>query len=712
MSEEHASSSAADTRPYQFGDITLDPQQRSVRRRDAQISLGKLSYELLLLLVRNAPRVVAHEQVADVLWAGRPVTVETVRQRVKLLRRALSDNSVEPQYFRVVRGHGYQLIPQVVRLPSEPSPARRCPPILIAASIAIACAVIFVALYLGMDDAAQQTVYVPREVSTRTVEQSVAVLPFENVSGDPNDAPLVDGIHGDILSQLFKIGRIKVISRTSVRAYEGSTKPLRQIGQELDVATILEGSVQRVDDAIRINVRLIDAQSDEQLWAEGFDRPISARNILDIQSEIAASIAETLHAALSTEEAARLSIGTTDNMRAYGFYLIGESHWREVDNNTAFGSAAEAYQHAVEEDPNFAIAWARLASARSSVYFLNGRDSGQLNSAREAVETAFRLAPNLPEAHLARGFYNYHGVGDYPAALREWELAELGLAGDARLYAARAFVYRRMGQFDRAAINWARAISLDPRNIKYLFTQHTTVSVLRRHDDARQIAERVVEIVPDDPVGYYLRAKTALRSDGDFDEARTMLASAPIDLPPEQTGWLAHWYARDVQTVLAYLDGWDIDADNDPFYFAPKDFYYGLTYELGGQPGRASVAFERARERVERELTKHPHDPRMVIAMAEILAHQHERDEALRRADEAMSLLPTSADAFSGPPLLLNVAFVRAAAGNADGAIAALDDYLQMPAVWTIEGLIPEPRLDPIRDDRRFADLAQRYGRP
>ena len=250
------------------------------------------------------------------------------------------------------------------------------------------------------------------------------------------------------MTQLAKISGLKVISSSSVMEYRDTQKGMREIGRELGVATVLLGRVQQADDAVKINVQLIDAETDAHLWADAYDSTATASNIFAIQTEMATSIADALQVMLLPEELARLNEVPTESTRAYSFYQIGNDYLRGTDNYTVYSDAAEMYERAVEEDPDFALAWAGLSRAYSGMYFFwIDPTERRRGLARDAVERAFKLAPDLPEAHLAMGYYYYHGFRDYATALQQWALAERGMPGDSRLYLARAYAYRRMGEW-------------------------------------------------------------------------------------------------------------------------------------------------------------------------------------------------------------------------------------------------------------------------
>lgn len=696
---------------YRFGDITLDPARRTVRRRDTNIQLGKLTYDLLLLLIEAAPRVVTQKEVVEQLWNDRHVTQDTVRQRVKLLRKALDDDADDPRYFCVVRGQGYRLIPDVESVALESPPSILSRRRLLVAGVSVVIVATLSVVYWGAPFMRTTTDIADESPQRSPNEKSIAVLPFDNLVSDAEDTFFIEGIHSDLLTQLSKVSSLRVISRTSVLEYQDRNKNLRQIGNALNVATILEGSVQRSGDMVRINVQLIDAVSDEHLWAERYDRDLTAQNLFAIQSEIATSIASALQAIISPEELARLNEVPTESTRAYNHYLIGNKHLRGTNNQKVFLEAAQAFERAVEEDPEFALAWALLSRSHSAVYMFADQTDSRREMARQAVNRAFELNPNLPEAHYAMGFYEYACLGNMEAALQEWDLAAQGMSGDSRIFLARSYVYRRIGDFEQAIANQTRAIELDPRNTEQLLVQWHTYAHLRDYTRAGLFADRIIEIVPDRPLGYFLNGYIALWRDGDTNLVRTALQNAPIEFGRQWLGWVTTLYERDYDTVLKYLDNWEIEVDDQQNHFAPKSLYYGLTYQLSGKPDFAVQHLREARATIEQELLSKPQDPRLLIALGRILARQGQRETSIMSIRRAMELSPTSKDAIKGAALKMTAIFAFLAAGDHDAAVDELDIYLAAPAVWSIEGLLPDPRLDPIREDPRFVALVAKYRR-
>ena len=556
---------------------------------------------------------------------------------------------------------------------------------------------------------------VKEEPRTERLSKSIAVLPFENISPDPGDAYFTTGIHDDVLTQLAKISTIKVISRTSVMEYRDTKKNVREIGRELNVATILEGGVQRAGDSVRINVQLIDANTDEHLWAETYDRELSVQNIFAIQSEMASSIAEALEATLSPQETARLTELPTQNTRAYDFYLTGNSYLRRSDFRTFMPLSIQMYERAVEEDPGFALAFSRLSIAHGQMYWFGfDQTESRLKMAEEAVERALAVAPDLPAAHLALGYYYYRGFRNYDKALREFDVAEQATPPDSELFEARGYIYKRLGEWDRSLESTSRAIELDPRNANLFYQQASTYGIRRDYVSAEEHLERVLEIAPDNVGAYTMKAQIPLRRDGN-----TVLLKAAAENPPIQIGikrqwlgWYAAIYERNFDTALKYLDSWNIDVYEEQWECVPKSSFYGVTHNLAGRPELARPHFESSRVQIEAKLEADPNDPRLHIALGEVLAGTGERDAAIRVVHRAIGLLPTSTDAFDGPVYrLAAIIRVLVPAGDYDGAIEELNAYLAAPGRWSIEGLLHDPRLDPIRDDRRFEPLVEKYKR-
>ena len=470
----------------------------------------------------------------------------------------------------------------------------------------------------------------------------------------------------------------------------------------------------RSGNALQINVQLIDAETDEHLWAELYDRELTAENIFAIQREMATSIADALQATLSSDEVLRLDAMPTRNTRAYEFYLSAREYSVRNEGLDDFVYAVEQYKNALELDSEFALAWIGLARAYAQLY-RDGRDRFESSRelAREAINEAFRIAPDLPETHLAMGYFHYHGFDDYASALEEWAIAEQGLPGDSELFAARGRVYRRMGEMELAAENMDRAVELDPRNLNLLVSQEVLYASLRDYARAEQILDRMVEIAPDYGVVRFRLPRVRLfRGDVISEEyAREVVAMNP-GLQTEWA-WRALIYGRNYDAALQLLDDWETEAyiARRGQEYRPKATYYAITYQLAGMPDLARPQLQAARNGIEGDLEESPESPVLLVALGEVLAHLGEMESATNYARQVMELLPLVTTAEFRPVIHLNAVMLLLAVGDYDSAITELDAYLSAPGEWSIEGLLPDPRLDPIRSDPRFQELVEKYQR-
>jgi TolB-like protein/Tfp pilus assembly protein PilF len=548
-----------------------------------------------------------------------------------------------------------------------------------------------------------------------SLERSIAALPFANESAAEENAEFfANGIHDELLTQLAKIGSLKVISRTSVMGYRDTEKSMREIGQELGVATLLEGRVQRAGDMIRINVQLIDASTDEHLWAEVYNRELTAENIFAIQGEMAISIAEALETTLSPEVVARLEEVPTQNTRALEFYLSGNDFMRRVGNRTNTPLAIRQFERAVEEDPAFVLAWAALARAHMVQYLIDDTDA-RLSMAEKALERAFQLAPESPEAYLARGRYHV-GLNDFDSALEDYAIAERGMPGAAEISRQLAVLYGRKGDPEQAVIHWERAIERDPRNVELLAFQADAYSLLRDYTQAEKYYARALEMNPD-CVRCFLRkaVRNPISLNGDANSAIMALDNPPTEIASFvgqqlQWRWLAALYVRDYDSALEHLDSEALDTFENRSSYFPKASFYGTVYHLADQPELAERQFQLAREQLEPELAISPEDFRLHVALGQAMAGLGNSEAALNRANRAIELLPANRRA-RGTVRYYLITEVLARAGQNEAAIEQLDVFLSTPGLWSIEGLLPDPRLDPIRNDPRFEALVEKYRR-
>jgi len=701
------SATVAETTPdsvtcYRAGDLSLYPEQRTVYRGAAELALPKLTFELLQLLVESAPALVTHEQIAASLWAGRPASEDTVRQRIKLLRKALADDPANPRYVSVVRGHGIRWIPAVSVVVDVPGRPRRGVRQILPATVFVV-ALLACALFLF------RTSSTTPQTDAAVAAKSIAVLPFESLSTDPDDAIFVDGFHNELLTHLARIDELGVISRTSVVEYRSNPKNLRHIGEELGVTHILEGTVQRSGANVRINAQLIDTNNDRHLWAEIYDRRLTPDNLFDIQSEMAGAITLALQLEISASDDVAASKAPTSNIAAYNRYLLGLHHAESGMRHEAFGLAADAFQNAVEEDPEFALAWAALARAHSAQYFFGDRTAARRDRARAALARTFALQPDLPEAYLARGYLQYHIDRDYDAALSSWQVAERGMPGDSRLQQARAIVFGRKGDVRSSLAEYARAVERDPRNVGMRVAMSWQFALAGELDSAESALRDVLAIVPDRLEPYRRLAYLPMWRNGDARGLRAALDAAPMEVRARPMEWLASMYERDFNAALALLEEWPGNGVDAPTAFRPLSWFYGTTHDLAGATGRAEPYFLEAERELERLLGVRSDDERLMVTLADVRARLGKKESALSLADRVLERIPELKDAERGGFLLLNAAWVQLAAGEVDAAIGTLDAYLSSPSVWTIDGLLPDPRLDSIREHPAFVELVGRH---
>ncbi len=430
---------------YRLGDLIVDIAGQRVTRNGQEIALPNLSFDLLTALIRHAPNVVTHDQIMDEVWPGLVVSPETVSKRANLLRTSLGDDSSDPRYIALVRGRGYRLTGDIEKLPRVRTPLKSGYQTVIIGAIVVALAV---AIFL-----------IPTEPPR---DKSVAVLPFANLSGDPQAQAFTDGVHYDLLTRLVKIADLKTVSRISLLQYRDTTKTPRQIAEELGVATIMEGSVQRAGDTIRINVQLIDAATDEHLWAETYDRQLTTVSIFAIQSEIASAIAEALRATLTPAEQERIESVPTENMAALEAYFRGRQRLM-TRTSAGFTDAIDHFQRAITLDPNFALAYVGLANTYAIQSAFTGLPTaGQVAKAEAALEQAFVLDDGLGEAYALLGAVKHYYRSDYAGAENAFKRALELSPNYASAHHWYALLLAELGHFDEAVIQFQQALALEP----------------------------------------------------------------------------------------------------------------------------------------------------------------------------------------------------------------------------------------------------------
>src|ERR1700736_826407 len=340
------------------------------------------------------------------------------------------------------------------------------------------------------------------------IDKSIAVLPFENLSDEKENAYFADGIQDDVLTNLSKIGDLKVISRTSVMPYRGKGSNVREIGKALGVATILEGSVRRIGNRVRVNVQLINTDNDQHIWAEDYDRDLT--DVFAIQTDLAQKITGELQAKLSPTEKAQMERKPTENGEAYLAFVQAQNLQCAVEDFDKLKQSEQLYERAIQLDPNFALAVARSSVLQSWIVHTFDGTSVRREKARTLAERALRLQPDLPEAHLAVGVSSYYGDNNYDAALREFEIAQRGLPNESEAYLALGAIQRRQGKWAESTANLEKAVSLNPKEIWPLQNLAFNYQMVRNYDAANKTIDRALALDPNAPGPLEVKVKLAI----------------------------------------------------------------------------------------------------------------------------------------------------------------------------------------------------------
>ena len=550
-------------------------------------------------------------------------------------------------------------------------------------------------------------------------EKSIAVLPFENLSEDKSNAYFADGIQDEILTRLSKIADLKVISRTSTQRYKNTSQSLSEIANQLGVANLVEGSVQKTNDQVRVNVQLIRAANDSHLWADTFDRKLT--DIFSVESEVAKAIADQLRAHLTGREEQAIAARPTDNPEAYDVYLRGLAYTLKTGDTPANALGAQKYlREAVRLDPKFALSWALLSYVDALGYLtLTLQPTVALREeTRQAAEMAFSLQPNLGEAVVAKGYYNYACLKDYDTAVRYFEQARQFLPNSSQIPESLAYVARRQGQWNRSEAYFNEAERLDPRNVN-LLTAHAASSIIRRRfPEALRKLDQVLDITPDDVDTLAQKAAIA-QAEGDLPRAAALLA--PLHPNADDTVALgtqvyqAILERRSAQIIPRLKE---ILAKPDPalgYFNGELRFWLGWAQEVAGDHAAAQESWRQARGELEAFLKEQPENYILIGDLALTNVGLGDQAAALTLTKRAMAVMPIEKDVVGGPGPIEVLARVSAQLGEPDRAIAALQKLLSIPAEGALASRVPltpallrlDPMFDPLRNDPRFQKLVE-----
>src|SRR5881409_1391678 len=546
-------------------------------------------------------------------------------------------------------------------------------------------------------------------VSAHKIDKSIAVLPFESLSDEKENAYFADGVQDDVLTNLSKIGDLKVISRTSVMPYRGKASNVREIGKALGVGAILEGSVRRIGNRGRGNVQLSHADTDEHMWAEDYDRDLT--DVFAIQTDLAQQIVRELQAKLSPMEKAQIERRPTENGEAYLAFMQGHEIFYRPDkfrSNTE--KAEQLFEEATKLDPNFAGAFAALARVHEWSYRDFDPTPARKKKARVAAETAIRLQPDLPEAHLAMGFYYYYCERDYQGALKEFAIAKLSLPNSPEVYMAIGAIERRQGKWKESTANLERAASLSPKDAWVLQNLADNYYANRNFEAADKILDRAIEAAPKSFGARAEKATLAVDWKGDLSVMKKELTQVPPGVDPDGLVTFARMqlllFQRKFPDALALLNQSPQDVFHDD---KPREFFEGAIHTFSKDKEKALAAFKRARPVAEKALREGPSDASRHVTLGMILAGLGEKDAAIAEGRRAVELLPESQDALDGPKMTVELAQIYAWTGETDQALQLIDRSLSTPNGVTVPFLALDPMWDPLRDDPRFQALIDRY---
>ena len=595
---------------------------------------------------------------------------------------------------------------------------------IIGAGLAIVAAGIVTGawFYIAGDRAAQQQPF-PSGSLAEISAKSVAVLPFESISSSKDDGYFADGVQDEILNNLAKIAQLKVISRTSVMQYRADAKrDMRQIGYALGVAHVLEGTVRREGNRVRVSAQLVDARSDNAVWADSYDRDLT--DIFTIQSEVAQTIAGKLSAALSPEEKQRIEQKPTNNLKAYDMYLKAKEKLASAgifangDPEKQKREALGLLQQAVQEDPNFAKAHSLMALVHDALYLEFDPTSERRALGDEAVNRALRLQPDLPETHLAYANHLYRGYRDYERARAELAIAKRGLPNNAELAYLEALMARRLGEFDEAVESFKEAIKLDPQNPQPIYDFAETLSYTRQFSAAERVWDQLIHLIPDKPIvkaqkeGCNTIQKTA--NDTTYrsllDSLSASMADDRVILSGRLNVAIDHRDWAQAKELIEKMKG---SEDYSQFAFAarpvPVGCYSILVARLEGKPTASVPAFADAREQLSQKINASPENapahPLLLSGLAVVDALLERKEDALSEAKRAVEMVPISKDAIHGARIAMNLAVVYAWTDEPNQAFPLLERLAKTPYGLFLSDLKLSHYFDPLRKDSRYEKL-------
>jgi len=704
-----------DSQVWRAGDLLIDVGSATVKRNGEELQVTGLSFDLLVALVRAAPRLLSMDELIDAVWQGRVVSPETIVQRVKLLRDALGDDAAHPQYVGLVKRRGYKLLPAAEQLGgAEATPAEFR----------------FGALhYLGLGALVLLLSFLllrPQSNLTEDLQPlraGIAVLPFSSQGTVPEGGNFfAAGVHDDIITELARIEDLLVISRTSVLEYLDVKRPIPEIGRELNVDKILEGNVQRTADKVKINVQLIDAESDRHMWAQGYERDLSVASVINTQRQIAVDVARELQLSLSNVPPERAP--PTESLTAYDDYLSArQSGNKAADALQLPGSrhlaqqpleaAIEKSLAAIEKDPDFVEAHAMLSALYSvaALQSVDGREA-LLNKASAALLAAVQLDPDLPNVRLAMSQY-YFGIGEQQKSLLELRRASAGLPQDTGLLMALSIRTLMAGLADEALSLAETAVAQDPLN-----TRAANMLVIIRYfcgdlPGARRAVVRAQTLSPDNTALAYMGATFNFATTADVPAYRAAIKNLPVGEPHSvKAHWEGAFLSRDYPGALSILEA----APGKPFTslveYTPLSYLAGITHQMAGNHSKAVEAMSLARAELEALRSKTPGDPRALATLAGIFAvlgEQQSARDAVQAVLDSPRYQQNAMFARTWRRMLIEALILN---GDIDDALELFEVYAGNPSSLPIASLTVRPTFDQLRSHPRFVEIVRQAPKP
>ncbi|HXI04069.1 MAG TPA: tetratricopeptide repeat protein, partial [Candidatus Saccharimonadales bacterium] len=547
--------------------------------------------------------------------------------------------------------------------------------------------------------------------------KKIVVLPFENL-GPAEDAYFADGMTEEITSRLAVAGGLGVISRTSAFQYDRRGKSIKDVGKDLGVDYVLEGSIRWArgpgdSSRVRITPQLIRVSDDTHLWADTYDRKID--DIFQVQTEIAENVIKQLGIVLRDPERTAIGSRPTENVASYQSYLRGIALARGPDAITEEGSTAAVsmLQRAVELDPNFALAWAELSQAQSLRYHLGyERTEAQRQRALDAVERAEALAPGSPETHLALGYYHYWALQEYDKALEEFDIVRRERPNDVNTLAAIGFVHRRQGLWKEAVADFKKALELDPLHANLTGELGSSLVFMRDYAGAIPILDRSIAIEPDQRRAYRFKALDDLLWKGDTAAARAVFEGTfdPGDPTVSMSWYSLVLFEGRYEEARDFVTGLPVEVLQDQAAFYPVELLEAMALDKMGQAEKAKAAYDGARRFLLQAIEASPDDHRLHSALGIALAGLGRKEEAIREGRKAVDLYPISQDAYAAPERVADLARIYAMTGDPSAAIDQLDLLLSVPSLYSIPWIRLDPFMRPVVENPRFSDLVAKYG--